>query len=257
MTLTDLNLLARTHRENYLKAAPWPHLVLDHLIDPETIADAEIQELKRALELPVKKSRRQIKAESPTVSGPAARDIQSLFCTPQFVSFVEELTGISDLTPDPTHFFGGLHVSPPGAFQALHLDFRVHPITGMFHRVNVLVYLNSDWQDAYGGQLELWESDKTACAKSILPVAGRVVIFETTPSSFHGVPEPIRCPPGRARLSLASYFYTDTPGANDQRQPYFLRPKRPQDPWYTGIAGFGSAVSTMRRTVRQRLHPRE
>jgi hypothetical protein len=256
MTLADLNLLVQTHRENYLAAAPWPHLVLDHLIDPETIADAEIQELKRGLELPTKKSWRQIKAESPTVSGPAARDILNSLCTPQFLSFLEELTGISDLTADPTHFFGGLHVGPPGAFQALHRDFRVHPVTGKFHRVNVLVYLNSDWQSAYGGQLELWGSDKTAW-KSILPVAGRVVIFESTPSSFHGVPDPIRCPPGRARLSLASYFYTDTPGEHDQRLPYFLRPKRPQDPWYTGIAAFGDAVSTIRRTVRQRLHSRE
>jgi hypothetical protein len=227
------------------------------LIDPETIAEAEVQELTRALELPTKKSWRQIKAESPTVSGPAARDILNWLCTPQFVSFLEELTGISDLAPDPTHFFGGLHVCPPGAFQALHRDFRVHPVTGKFHRVNVLVYLNSDWQNAYGGQLELWGPDKIECGKSLFPVAGRVVIFESTPSSFHGVPDPVRCPPGRARLSLASYFYADTPGAQDQRQPYFLRPKRPQDPWYTGVAAFGDAVSTIRRTVRQRLHRRK
>jgi hypothetical protein len=245
--------LARTHRESYLAATPWPHLLLDDLVDPETIAAAEAQELKPGLELQPERSWRQVKAGSPTVSGEAAKNILDFLCAPPFLAFLEGLTGIPELLPDPTFFWGGLHVSPPGAFQALHRDFRVHPVTGLYHRVNVLVYLNSDWDGEYGGDLELWGSDRTACEKRISPIAGRVLIFESTPFSFHGVPEPIRCPSGRARLSLASYYYTQTPGRNDRRLPCLVRPKRPQDPWYMGFAAFGDGLTTIRRFVRKKL----
>jgi 2OG-Fe(II) oxygenase superfamily len=253
MIQIDPTRLAGTHRETYLAATPWPHLLLDDLIDPKTIAAAEAQELKPGLDLHPEKSWRQIKAGSPTVNGPAAQSILDFLCAPRFLAFLEGLTGVPELRPDPTFYWGGLQVSPPGAFQALHRDFRVHPVTGLYHRVNVLVYLNSDWYSEYGGDLELWGPDRTACEKRISPLAGRVVIFETTPTSFHGVPEPIRCPLGRARLSLSSYYYTDTPGRNDRRMPYLARPKRPQDPWYMGLAAFGDGLTTIRRFVRNKL----
>ena len=114
------------------------------------------------------------------------------------MTFLEELTGVSGLIPDPTHYWAGLHVNPPGAFQAIHRDFRVHPITGLFHRVNILIYLNSNWKSEYGGELELWKSDKSACERQVAPVAGKSVIFEAGPLAFHGIPEPIQLPYGKS-----------------------------------------------------------
>ena len=134
------------------------------------------------------------------------------------MTFLEELTGVSGLIPDPTHYWAGLHVNPPGAFQAIHRDFRVHPITGLFHRVNILIYLNSNWKSEYGGELELWKSDKSACGQQVAPVAGKSVIFEAGPLAFHGIPEPINCPTGRARLSLAAIYYTVDPPPNDRKE---------------------------------------
>ncbi len=230
--VADLDLLAEKHRESFRTAQPWPHVVLDGLIDPSLIAAAEAQELGRALELKVHKGNRMVKAESPDVHGRAAHEILDALLTPQFVAFLEKLTGITGLDPDPSHYWAGIHVSPPGTSQVLHRDFRLHPTTGLFHRVNVLIYLNSDWKEEYGGELELWPADRSACSKRVVPDAGRVVIFETTPTSFHGLPDPVHCPQGRARLSLASFYYTDYPGATDRREPLVLSPKRPQDPWY-------------------------
>jgi Rps23 Pro-64 3,4-dihydroxylase Tpa1-like proline 4-hydroxylase len=230
--LSGLANLAAKYRESYSTASPWPHLILEGLVDPATIAAAEAQELQRALDLKVNKGNRMIKAESPEVDGQAANEILDSLLTPEFVAFLEELTGISGLIPDPTHAWAGIHVSPPGSQQALHRDFRLHPVNGLYHRVNVLVFLNSDWEKEYGGELELWPGRTGGGEKQVLPLAGKVVIFETTPTSFHGVPDPTRCPPGRARLSLASYYYTDYPGPADRRQAIVFSPKRPQDPWY-------------------------
>jgi hypothetical protein len=248
----DLDQIVRDNRESFQAASPWPHVVLDDLIDPALIAAAEQEELEPSLHLAVDRSYRKVKAESPEPNGPTATKILESIDSPGFVTFLEELTGVSGLISDPTHYWAGLHVNPPGAFQAIHRDFRVHPITGLYHRVNILIYLNSDWKSEYGGELELWKPDKSACALQVAPVAGKSVIFEAGPGAIHGIPEPIRCPAGRARLSLAAIYYTVDPPPNDRKESRLFRPKRPQDPWYMGFGTFGDGVNLVRRVIERR-----
>jgi Rps23 Pro-64 3,4-dihydroxylase Tpa1-like proline 4-hydroxylase len=248
---TDKVLLGSAFRDDYQSASPWPHMVLEGLIDPALIAAAEEQELEPGLNLEVERRVRMVKAQSPEPSGPAAKSILSALCTTQFISFLEDVTGIANLIADPTHYWTGLHVSPPGAYQAIHRDFRLHPVTGLFHRLTVLVYLNSDWKAEYGGELELWRSDQSACERQVAPEAGRVVIFGTTYDAIHGISDPIRCPDGRARLSLASDYYTASPGPGDRREPRLRRPKRPTDPWYSGYVTPRDGIDTLRRTIER------
>lgn len=238
IALADLRRLADEYRDIYDAATPWPHLILDDLVDPAFVAAAEAQEVTRALGLQIQKEQGIVKAESAEVSGEAARDILDSLLTPEFIAFLERITGIAGLIGDPSHALAGLHVSPPGAFQALHRDFRKHPTTNQYHRINVLVFLNSDWKQEYGGELELWPANRSACGQRILPEAGRMVLFETTPTSYHAIPEPVRCPPGRARLSLASYYYTEQPGPKDRPDMKLFRPRRPQDPLRLDVQKF-------------------
>jgi hypothetical protein len=249
LALSDLGLLAEKCRDVYAEAAPWAHVVLDGLFDPSFVAEAEVQEFPRALELKLQKGQGRLKAESAEVSGEAATEILNSLLTPEFIAFLENLTGIASLRADPSHALAGLHVSPPGAFQILHRDFRRHPITRQYHRVNVLVYLNSDWKLEYGGELELWSADMVTCGQRIRPLAGKMVIFETTPTSYHGIPDPIRCPPGRARLSLASYYYTEYPGPHDRRETEIFLPRRPQDPLRVDVEKFWVVVNGVARFV--------
>jgi hypothetical protein len=83
--------------------------------------------------------------------------------------------------------------------------------------------------------------------RSLAPLAGKTVIFESSPNAIHGIPDPVQCPRGRARPSLASDYYTVSPGPGDRREPLLRRPKRPEDPWYLGLA------SVERRIVRDFL----
>jgi Rps23 Pro-64 3,4-dihydroxylase Tpa1-like proline 4-hydroxylase len=242
----DLSGLADTYRDTYDAAEPWPHLVLEDLVDPAYVAAAETQEITRALGLELQKEQGIVKAESAEVSGGAAQEILDSLLAPAFIDFLEQLTGIDRLMGDPTHAKAGLHVSPPGAFQALHRDFRRHPTTHYYHRINVLVFLNSDWRHEYGGELELWPANRSACGQRIRPEAGRVVIFETTPTSYHAIPEPVSCPAGRARLSLASYYYTVNPGPKDQRDMKVFLPKRPQDPLRLDVQKFKDVFQGIR-----------
>jgi Rps23 Pro-64 3,4-dihydroxylase Tpa1-like proline 4-hydroxylase len=249
IALADLSGRAKGYREIYNAASPWPHLILEDLVDPAFVAAAETQELTRALGLDIQMEQGVVKAESAEVSGDAAQDILDSLLAPEFIGFLEQLTGIAGLIGDPSHAKAGLHVSPPGAFQSLHRDFRRHPTNGLYHRINVLVFLNSDWKQEYGGELELWPANRSACGQRIRPVAGRVVIFETTPTSYHAIPEPVRCPPGRARLSLASYYYTAQAGPKDRPDLKLFRPRRPQDPLRLDVQKF----KDVSRAVRGRL----
>ena len=120
-----------------------------------------------------------------------------------------ELTGIEGLFADPSLDGGGLHRSTTGGFLNVHADFTVHPHHSDWRRrVNLLLYFNEDWPAEFGGDLELWSSDMRECQASIAPLGNRCVVFTTDVDSFHGHPEPMRCPPGVNRQSLALYYFT-------------------------------------------------
>jgi Rps23 Pro-64 3,4-dihydroxylase Tpa1-like proline 4-hydroxylase len=126
-----------------------------------------------------------------------------------FINFLEELTGIDGIIPDPHFVGGGLHQIERGGYLKIHADFNRHKKLSLDRRLNLLIYLNQDWQEEYGGHFEMWDRDMTRCEKKILPLFNRCVIFNTTDFSYHGHPEPLTCPPDRTRRSLALYYYSN------------------------------------------------
>ena len=112
-----------------------------------------------------------------------------------------------------------------GGFLNIHADFTVHPAHRTWRRrVNLLLYLNDDWRPEYGGDLELWRTDMSQCEEAVAPLGNRVVIFTTDADSFHGHPEPMRCPPGVARQSLALYYFTEEEHPLVRSTEYRARP---------------------------------
>jgi len=127
-----------------------------------------------------------------------------------FVAHLRELTGIPGLKADPSLEGGGLHQSQRGGYLNIHADFTVHPHQRNWRRrVNLLLYLNEGWKPEYKGDLELWSRDMKACEARISPVFNRCVIFNTDEDSYHGLPEPIACPEGMTRKSIALYYFTE------------------------------------------------
>ena len=225
--------LARAYRS----ATPWPHLRLDGIIPPELTAAAYEQEMAHAPNVPKLAYRSVSKSETATGLGPAAREVLRQLDSPEFVAFLQQLTGIADLEPDPTHAYGGLHANGPGNYHRLHRDFTLHPVDGRWHRANLLVYLNPVWPQEYGGSLELWARGGHTIGARITPVAPTVVFFETTPQAIHGLPDPVRCPPGGYRLSIAAQYYSASWPPPPRLCPIFHGPRRPQDAWTTALNG--------------------
>lgn len=128
----------------------------------------------------------------------------------KFLNFLQELTSINErLIPDNDLNGGGLHEIKSGGFLKVHTDFNKHPISNLDRRINILIYLNKNWKESYGGDLQLWDRDMQKCEKSIFPNFNKMVIFSTTDFSNHGHPDPIVCPDYISRKSIALYYFSD------------------------------------------------
>jgi hypothetical protein len=196
----------------YKAAAPYPHIVLDDFLDPGA-ADAAIKEFPPLDPAQwnnyLHANERKFSNTDPSTWGPTLQAILAELNSPRFVAFVGRLIGVEDLIPDPSLEGGGLHQSTTNGYLNIHADFTVHPHQRKWQRrANILLYLNDEWNPEYGGDLELWSADMKECVEKVAPVANRVLIFTTDATSFHGHPEPMRCPEGTARRSMALYYFT-------------------------------------------------
>ncbi|GAB3538276.1 hypothetical protein GCM10027443_32910 [Pontibacter brevis] len=142
--------------------------------------------------------------------GSLFRAVFSELNSPGFIQLLESVTGIQQLHGDEALFGGGLHQSTKGAFLNVHVDYNIHPETKYHRRLNVLVYMNQNWEEAYEGHLELWDMQRNQLLDKIAPTFNRCVIFETNEMSYHGHPKPLRTPQGISRKSIATYYYTPT-----------------------------------------------
>lgn len=142
-----------------------------------------------------------------------------------FIHWLENLTGIQNLFADPDLEGSGLHQTLTGGFLNIHADFTVHPKHNNWQRrVNVLIFLNENWDNKWGGILEFWDETMQQCKKQISPVSNRVAIFSTGKKTYHGYPNPITCPEGVSRKSIAMYFYTKDDSFEKVATDYRARP---------------------------------
>jgi Rps23 Pro-64 3,4-dihydroxylase Tpa1-like proline 4-hydroxylase len=211
-------------RDRYASAEPFPHIALDGLFDDDVL-DGVLREFPgpdqmrwRTFDSPMEKKLGYYH-ETSTISD-TVRTFLNDMNSFEMLLWLEALTGIEGLIPDPYFGGGGLHQIEPGGFLKIHADFNVHPKLKLDRRLNMLVYLNKDWRDEYGGHLELWDRDKTTCREKILPLFNRTVIFSTTDTSFHGHPHPLTSPPGTSRKSVSLYYYTAGRPESERSAPH-------------------------------------
>lgn len=150
---------------------------------------------------------------------PSYRELDELIKSAAFLALIGKLTGIDNLLYDPFYFGGGTHENREGQDLDPHVDFNRHPIENWHRRLNLIVYLNPEWQDAWGGSLEIHTDPRSDENKIelITPLFNRCVIFETTETSWHGFSR-IGLPESRkelSRRSIALYLYTNDRPADE------------------------------------------
>ena len=139
-----------------------------------------------------------------------------------FVAHLSEITGISPLYPDIGLHGGGWHMHSKSGKLAVHLDYSIHPKLNLQRKLNLIVYLEEDYDPSWGGSLQLWSHDKgnkrpLNKVKEIEPIFNKAIIFDTTQKSWHGFPEPIHPPEGKMRKSFAVYYMTDITSTAEER----------------------------------------
>jgi len=124
-----------------------------------------------------------------------------------FIDKIREIFKIYDIEIDNTLHGSGIHYHPNRGRLNIHLDYEKHPILeDKQRRINIIFYLNDEWKEEWNGATELWNEDMTKCITKCYPSKNKVIIFETTEMSWHGVPDIINCPENIYRKTLALYY---------------------------------------------------
>ena len=207
-----LEELANKYQKEYSQGQPFPHIIIDNFL-PEPLLDSVLEEFPNSKKIDWKKfdssNEKKLATTSELQMGENTRSLLYQLNSSTFIGFLEKLTSIDGIIPDPHFIGGGLHQIERGGYLKIHADFNRHTRMRLDRRLNLLIYLNKDWQEEYGGHFEMWNTDMTKCEKKILPIFNRCVIFSTTDFSFHGHPDPLTCPENRTRKSLALYYYSN------------------------------------------------
>jgi hypothetical protein len=208
----------RAQAAAYRDASPFPHIALPDFLPPAPLRRVASAFPEGSSGHSFSRAQEMLKTQyhPEAVPDDFSRNLIYALNTEPFIAFLTEMTCIQGLVPDPYFIGGGLHETRRGGHLGIHADFNNHKIMRLRRRLNLLVYLNDDWDESYGGHLELWSKDMKRCEKRVLPVLGSCVVFNTNLDSMHGQPDPLTCPEDRSRRSIALYYYTSTADLNDQ-----------------------------------------
>jgi hypothetical protein len=254
-----------------MQAAPgFPHFCIDDFLEPAFAwaahdsfpSYAEAQRVGFSFAGVNEKRKTQI--TDVALFAPPIRRLHELLASEAFVERMSYISGIPNLVADPQLVGGGIHETNHGGHLDVHVDFNVNEGTGLFRRLNILVYFNVGWQESDGGVLDLWDADVRRCVGRFVPVFNRAAGFATSASSWHGV-TPVTCAADRLRRSFAAYYYTAAPppGWDGVHRSTIFR-ARPDEHWKGRVAmpaegllragrdGWGAVKRRLRSTTSQR-----
>lgn len=193
---------------------PFRHVVIDDFLDPELAEaclenfpalDADSWDHANDKDIEVKyRTKWQSEFDIPDGIVDAIRILNSSI----FLKAMASRVGIQKIMPDPYFTGGGLNVTMPGGLLDVHVDGNYHDATGLNRRLNAIIYLHPEWKPDWGGEFGLYDRTGVECVKRVEPLFNRLLIFDTHDFSFHGLPDPVKYPPGTSRKSIILYYYT-------------------------------------------------
>lgn len=223
----DARSIGATYADQYQTVQPYPHICIDNFLPP-AVLERCLKELEQlgTPEMQFSRPQENLKASYIPERLPTyTRNLFYAFNSRPFIAFLEAMTGIKGLIPDPYFAGAGIHRISNGGHLDIHADFNLHGQLNLERRLNVLIYLNPEWQEDWGGSFEIWDKDMSSKQKSFVPIFNRMVTFSTGSDTFHGNPEPVRHPQGKPRQSIALYYYTATWDASRKSHTTLFKPR--------------------------------
>lgn len=201
----------KSKSEEFQNATPIRHLVLDGIIDQPELLSATFPDPQwpNWSPLSAEYEAKKYLCRELDVFPIELKNLIGELTSANFLKFLEDITGMYGLIPDPHLEGGGLHLSTEGGILAPHTDFHIYDRLNLYRQINLIVYLNHDWCVGDGGTLRLWDGrsrENPPKEVRIDPVLGRMIIFKTDDRSVHGFTDPVST--GKVRKSIALYYYT-------------------------------------------------
>jgi len=220
--------LAYENSQFYKDNKPFPHIVFDNFL-PEMTAKTisneypQVKNINSAFKFHNHQNVSRYFLEDSRQFSNNLKLFLTAISSRSFLLFLETLTGIKALLPDPYLMGGGAMMTGNGGFLNVHVDFNWHQKLQAWRRCNALFYLTQDWSCEYGGNLELWSKDGKSKIKEIEPIFNRVVIFDTTSESFHGQPSKINTPNHVFRNVFSSFYYASEKNEKIDSTPHYTK----------------------------------
>ncbi len=223
--------------QEYRDAKPFPHIVLDGFLPPAVLQQAldhfPAEPLKSDRVFDIHYGGHHKRQILPYDCNKEAQAVFAFLNSKSVLQFLQGLTGIEGLIPDPYFEGGGFHEISQGGLLGVHADFRINETLHLERRLNLLIYLNPDWNEDWGGALELWDRKMTSCHSKVFPLLNRCVVFSTDADSYHGHPDPLQTPEHVKRRSIALYYYTSSRNIYKEvpshSTMYYARPDDPAE----------------------------
>lgn len=242
--------VGRRYAGTYQSGEPYHHICIDNFLPLPVVERVRQEALSMGEKDPEHASAQEHLKTSynPDTLPLYSRAVFNALNSQAFLAFLEAMTGIEHLIPDPYYQGAGIHLTRNGGYLGVHADFNMHKQMYLERRLNILVYLNPDWKPEYGGAFEVWTDDMKTRVAQFPPIMNRMCCFSTSSNSYHGNPEPVNHPDGAPRLSIALYYYTPTWSEDRVAHATLFRPR-------PGSADKPSGRQHRRRIAQEVLPP--
>lgn len=226
-----MNVVTHLHNKfsNYLElndefvgTPPYPMITLDDFLPLETIKAME----KECNSIPDQHWTEFTRRGSHMVEcnkleyAPAAFEFVNQMHSQIGMNWLSSITGIDDLIPDPYLIGAGYSKSYNGDSLKIHTDFNWNNKIRVHRMLSLIVYLNSDWKEEYGGQLQFKDFENNQTIQSISPMYNRAVIWRYHKKGFHGYPDPIQCPAHLSRNTFRLFYYVSNGEFDNKDRPH-------------------------------------
>lgn len=214
-------------RSEFLASKPFHHVCVDGFLDERTaeILLRDFPKFKPDHAIDEVGSRYMISdIKSIAVSYALLYDYLS---SKEFLQAVSRMTGIAALNFDPLLSGAGTVENREGAEIDPHVDYNFDSRTGWHRRLNLMLHLNKEWSEEWGGAVELHSdplggNDSSNVLKSYNSVFNRCVIFETSERSWWGFRK-IRLPAEKISCStklISIFLYTENRSKDEIVPPH-------------------------------------